>query len=146
MTDYGSAIFIDTSVQLLRFIGSKEIKTQIDGRLSGYGFSVTSLIVRQEFKRRFLTDVRYVRTALEKNGLDPTETLRYINAKLSSPHNRRKLSICLNILASTGFNGHNFSDMGEKCHLMLSSWEDFGLDLFDSSVGQVVKYSGLAGL
>lgn len=142
MTDYGSAIFIDTSVQLLRFIGSKDIKAQINRMLSGYGFSVTSLVVRQEFKRRFLTDVRYVRTALEKNGFDPTTTLRYINAKLSSPHNRRKLSICLNILASTGFNGHDIPDMGEKCHLILSRWEDFGIDLFDSSVGQVVKYSG----
>ncbi len=142
MTGYGAAIFIDTSVQLLRFIGSRDIKAQVNSRLSGYGFSVTSLVVRQEFKRRFLTDVRYVRTALEKNDFDPTETLRYINAKLSIPHNRRKLSICLNILASTGFNGHNFPDMGEKCHLMLSRWEEFGLDLFDASVGQVVMYSG----
>jgi hypothetical protein len=32
--------------------------------------------------------------------------------------------------------------MGEKCHLLLSRWEDYGLDLFDSTVGQVVKYSG----
>jgi hypothetical protein len=142
VTDYGSAIFIDTSVQLLRFIGNKDVKASIDSRLSGYGFSVTSLVVRQEFKRRFLTDVRYVRTALEKNEFDTSETLRYINAKLSSPHNRRKLSICLNVLASTGFNGHDLPDMGEKCHLMLSRWEDFGLDLFDASVGQVVRYSG----
>lgn len=142
MTDYGSAIFIDTSVQLLRFIGSKDVKTRINERLSGYSFSVTSLVVRQEFKRRFLTDVRYVRTALEKNILNSAETLRYINAKLSSPHNRRKLSICLNILATSGFNGREIPDSGEKCRLLLSRWEDFGLDLFDSSVGQVVKYSG----
>ena len=140
--DYRAAIFIDTSVQLLRFIGSSDVKAQINLRLSGHGFSVTSLVVRQEFKRRFLTDVRYVRIALEKNHFDPTETLRYVNAKLSRACNRRKLSICLDILASTGFNGHDFPDMGEKCHLILSRWEDFGLDLFDSSVGHVVKYSG----
>ena len=85
--DYGSAIFIDSSVQLLRFIGNSAVKAQIDRTLSGYGFTATSLVVRQEFKRRFLTDVRYVRDALLKNNRDCGETLRYINRKL--PANRR---------------------------------------------------------
>lgn len=142
MTDYVTAIFIDTSVQLLRFIGSKEIKAQINTTLSGFGFSVTSLVVRQEFKRRFLTEVRYVRDALEKNALDPSNTLRYINKKLSNQYNRRKLSICLDILASSSFRGHPLPDIGQKCHVLLSRWEEFGLDLFDASVGQVVRYSG----
>lgn len=134
--EYSSAIFIDTSVQILRFIGSRDIKAQVENQIRAHRFSVTSLVVRQEFKRRFLTDVRYVKNALEKNKLDPAETLRYVNRKLSSHVNRRKLSISLEILATAGFTS------GEEFHLLLSSWEDFGLDLFDDSVGQVVRYSG----
>lgn len=140
--DYGSAIFIDTSVQLLRFIGSSAVKGQINQTLSGYGLTVTSLVVRQEFKRRFLTDVRYVRDALVKNHLDCGETLRYINRKLSHPANRRKLSISLDVFATGTFNGHNVADAGEQFKLLLDTWLDFGLEEFDSTVGHVIKRSG----
>jgi len=140
--DYGSAIFIDSSVQLLRFIGNSAVKAQIDRTLSGYGFTVTSLVVRQEFKRRFLTDVRYVRDALLKNNRDCGETLRHINRKLGNPANRRKLSISLDVFATGSFKGHAIADAGEQFEMILNNWLDFGLDEFDSTVGHVVKFSG----
>ncbi len=46
--------------------------------------------------------------------------------------NRRKLSICLNVLATVRFNGHDLPDSDEKCRLLVSRWEDFGLTLFDA--------------
>lgn len=137
-----TAIFLDSTVQILRFIGSKDVKAKIRNRLSRYGISITSLVVRQEFKRRFLTDVRYVKTQLKANRFDVADTLRHINSKLSLPVNRRKLSISLDILASSAFEGTQIVDAGEKCYLLLSAWEANGLGLFDSSVGQVVQYSG----
>lgn len=140
--DYSVAIFIDTSVQLLRFIGSSAIKAQIKGTLDGYGFTVTSLVVRQEFKRRFLTDVRYVRDALLKNRHDCGETLRYINNKLSSSVNRRKLSICLDVFSTGSFNGHAMADPGGVFEMILNNWLEFGLDEFDGTIGHVVKRSG----
>jgi hypothetical protein len=141
MADSNSAIFIDTSVQLLRFMGRSDVKRQIDLQLKSHGFTVTSLIVRQEFKRRFLSDVKYVRDALVKCKLDCGETLRYINQKLGLPVNRRKLSICINIFSEGVFNGRLIPNDGECFKLLLDTWLDFGLAMFDDSVGQVVRYS-----
>ncbi|MFO0979694.1 MAG: hypothetical protein U0996_25065 [Planctomycetaceae bacterium] len=137
-----TAIFLDTTIQIARFIGSRDVKAKINRRLSQFGFTVTGLVVRQEFKRRFLTDVRYVRNALRKNKFDTAETLRHINSKLGLPFNRRKLSICLDVFATAAFNGKPLTDAGEMFDLILSGWEQFGLRRFDESVGQVVQYSG----
>lgn len=89
-----------------------------------------------------MTDVKYVRTALEKNDFDPAETGRYLNEKLNTSFNRRKLSLSLNILFDRGFNGRDLIDMGKQCHLLLKSWESFGLKQFDKSVGHVIRVSG----
>jgi hypothetical protein len=50
-----SDIFVDTSIQIARITHSPETKRRICARLEQHGEVVTSLVVKQEFKRRLLT-------------------------------------------------------------------------------------------
>jgi len=56
----GSAIFLDTSIQIARFFREKRMKNRIEERLSNYDMVVSSSIVLQEFKRRVLSEALYL--------------------------------------------------------------------------------------
>ena len=47
-------VFLDTSIQIARFVHDKEKKRQIEARIKTFSASTTSIIVKQEFKRRLL--------------------------------------------------------------------------------------------
>ncbi len=123
------AVFLDTTVQIARFVGTKQSKKEIRQKLIG-ALPLTGLVVRQEWKRRLLTDAKYVLGVLRQKNLSYAETLQHINRKLTS--NRflgRKLSICLDLLA-TGL-GSEASDAGERLENYLIMLLEDGLSLFD---------------
>ena len=53
----GTAIFLDTSIQIARIVHDKQTKERIKQRIAPYDLRVTSLVVRQEFRRRLLDEV-----------------------------------------------------------------------------------------
>src|SRR5438270_523591 len=53
-------IFLDTSILIARLVHSTEKKQSIERRLAKHSQKVTSLVVRQEFKRRLLREVEYL--------------------------------------------------------------------------------------
>jgi len=55
----GTALFLDTSIQIARFVHSRETKDKINERIKQYTLVVSSEVVLQEFKRRLLKEAQY---------------------------------------------------------------------------------------
>jgi hypothetical protein len=139
------AIFVDTSVQILRIIGSKGHKTRIRERLDKYGLIVTSLVVRQEFNRRFLTEMRYLIEQLDRRDSLP-DLLHHLNQGLG-PFHRRKAVICIAIV-TTFLERQVFSESTEeqrdRFRVYLEMLLEGGLDDFDEMVHHVIEESDCA--
>lgn len=136
-----TAIFLDTTIQIARFLGPPDVKHKIKQQLCCANLTVTSLVVRQEWKRRLLTDARYVLDILRRKRLDVGATLRQIKSKLQGPQNARKFSICLDIIAS-GFDGRNeITDAGERLENLCVMMLEDGLSLFDHDI-HIIRDSG----
>ena len=73
----GTALFIDTSIQIARIVHSPAIKRIIRKRLKKYDIITSSLVVRQEFKRRLLKEADYLLKQLHyRNSFN--EVMRHI--------------------------------------------------------------------
>ncbi|MFI5457610.1 MAG: hypothetical protein ACHRXM_19380 [Isosphaerales bacterium] len=144
MTTSGTAIFLDTSIQIARFIHSSEAKRKIEQRIRQYDFTVTSSVVRQEFKRRFLKEAKYVLDQL--NRRNSYEEVYHHVVRLpdhSFAKLRRKKNICLQMCAQV-FSGANDAELTERLKLYMRSLLTLGLDEFDGRVGHVIKGSSCA--
>ena len=139
MTRKGSAVFLDTTIQIARKIHSPPTKKRIAERIKSYDLTVTGQIVRQEFKRRFLKDARYL-LDLFKRYKSYKDVMHHVVDVLTSFH-QRKQKICLELLA-TFFPEELDEDLTDRSILLLKALLEFGLDEFDSSVGHVVRESG----
>jgi len=60
MKGNADSIFLDTSIVIARLVHSPATKKRISERLGRYQQSVTSLVVKQEFKRRLLKEAQYL--------------------------------------------------------------------------------------
>jgi predicted nucleic acid-binding protein len=89
----GTAIFLDTSIQIARFIHSPEAKRRIDERIREFDLKVTSSVVRQEFKRRLLRESKYVLEQLSRRN-SYAEVYHHI-VQLPDLWHKRKKNICL---------------------------------------------------
>jgi hypothetical protein len=142
MNDPLSAVFVDTSVQIARVIGSPELKEWIERRLGRYARVVSGLVVRQEFKRRLLKEAKYL---LEK--LDETKTVVRLRRHLIDHLPRqleRKRNICLTLLQTID-EQDNEGDHADRLRSFLHALLRDGMDEeFDSRVNEVVHDSGCA--
>lgn len=139
-----SAVFLDTSIQIARFIGEPEIKERIRARIREFKFSVTSLVVRGEFKRRLLRDADYLLRKIDRYG--SYRKAMYAVTRLSAHHSRKE-KICerlsLEILPRL-FGTETEEEQTARARVTLKSLIKTGLKEFDDGVGSVLKDSGCA--
>lgn len=134
----GSAVFLDTTIQIARVVHSPETKARIEAQLREYDFTVTSLGVRQEFKRRLLREADYLlRKFVEHHSFERVmRDMQYL-----PPQQVRKKNICLDLL-STIDETDGDADRADRAILILRELLLDGLADFDDQVGQVVRDSG----
>ncbi len=60
MKTNGDAIFLDTSIAIARTVHSPATKLRIKERLRRHEVVVSSLVAKQEFKRRLLKEAQYL--------------------------------------------------------------------------------------
>ncbi len=136
-----SKVFVDTSVQIARFVHSKEIKERINARTSQYDVVVTSEIVKQEFKRRLLKEAQYLLNQLNRLG-SLEKVQRHVTDYLP-PQQNRKRNICLDLLLTISERSDD-ADLTERAKSYLSMLLRFGLDDFEDSVQHIERTAGCA--
>lgn len=137
----GSAIFVDTSIQIARFFREKSMKDQIEERLSNYDIAVSSSIVLQEFKRRVLNEALYLLNKLNDKG-SYQKVKRHIEHGLPIQYkkSRRKQQICLQTLETIFELGEtNDAELTERAIRYLRDLLKFGLTLFRQSLGHIIE-------
>ena len=134
----GSAIFLDTSIQIARFFREKRMKNRIEERLSNYDMVVSSSIVLQEFKRRVLGEAYYLLNQLNDKG-SYQAVKRHISHVLPKEQ-KRKQQICLQMLETVfEISEANDAELTERAIRYLRDLLKFGLAAFRQSVGHLIK-------
>ena len=137
----GHAVFLDTSIQIARVIHNDEIKGQVKTRVSQYDLTVSSEVVKQEFKRRLLKEAQYLLNQLNRlNSFQKVQ--RHVIDNLP-PQQNRKRNICLQTL-QTIYEHSTDSDLTERAKSYLRSLLRFGLDDFEDNVKHVERTAGCA--
>ncbi len=137
----GNAVFLDTSIQIARIVHNEEIKVRIAWRISQYDLTVSSEVVKQEFKRRLLKEAQYLLNQL--NRLTSLQkVMRHVIDNLP-PQQNRKRNICLQTL-QTIFEGRDDSDLTERAKSSLRMLLRFGLNDFEDNVKHVERIAGCA--
>jgi hypothetical protein len=134
-------VFVDTSIQVARFVHSPETKQRIRNRLELYGSVSTGLVVRQEFKRRLLKEAKYLLELLERCG-SFSKVMRHLVDYLP-PQWHRKQKICLEALTTIDEQDSD-EDRTERLGLFLRGLLRDGLGDFDASVNRLRRGSGCA--
>jgi hypothetical protein len=133
----GTAVFLDTSIQIARFVHAEETKQRIRDRLSHYSITLTGEIVRQEFKRRLLREAKYLLELVDKhNSLEDV-----YHRILRLPRQQQpKQKICL-LVFSNVFKDQSQAERVERFKLYLHHLLTAGISDFEESVTHVVKES-----
>ncbi len=130
-------IFLDTSILIARTIHSPDKKKRIRERISAFDVVVTSLIVRQEYRRRFVKEADYLLRLLERKGGSMEDLLRHL-ATLP-PKLNRKRQICLETVITV------FGEGGDEPSSRLRSYLRMmlraGMDAFDAMTDRQVVES-----
>jgi len=137
----GSAVFLDTTIQIGRFVHSPEMKQRIRQHIQTYDVSLTSLVVRQEFRRRLLKEADYLLRQLKRLG-SYAKLRRHVDSVLT-PWQGRKRNICVDIL-NTFFENDGDADLTERIKYFLRDLITGGLAEFDELVDRVIPDSGCA--
>lgn len=141
----GSAIFLDTSVQIARMFHTPQKRRKIGERIKNYDISVTSLVVRQEFKRRVLREAQYLLNQLQKyDSFD--DVFSHVLNVLPAQSGRKRtiaLNICLAMLPEV-YPDSDDREKAERAKRLLRTLLRTGLTEFDGSVDHVVRDSGCA--
>jgi hypothetical protein len=136
-----SAVFLDTSIMIARFVHSPQIKYRIQQRLAEFKLIVTGTVVRQEFRRRLLKEAQYLLKLLDR--LHTIEAVQRHVHDVLPPRQDRKRRICLQTLF-TVFERDSSEERSERARLFLKSLLRGGLEEFDQLVDHVIGASGCA--
>ncbi len=132
-------VFLDTSIQIARFVHSKDKKHQIEERIKTFSASTTSVVVKQEFKRRLLKEAQYLLGLLhEKQSI--WNVLRHISEVLP-PQQQRKQRISLQII-NTFFDDAPDKENAERAMRYLRTLLICGLSDFEDTVDTIIEDSG----
>lgn len=137
----GSALFLDTSIQIARTVHGPETKKRIENRLAEYDLTVSSEVVKQEFKRRLLKEAQYLLNQLNKLG--SIEKVHRHVVDILPPQQNRKRNICLDTL-STIWEGRADEEITDRAKRYLRNLIKFGLEIFEDEVGSLVRDVGCA--
>lgn len=129
------ALFLDTSIQIARLVHSAQTKEEIHKRLSRHVKTITSLVVRQEFKRRLLKEAEYLLRLLHRYESFDEVHHHVIRLFGSWPGRVRKRNICLQTLAQ--IHATTDAERTERLQLFLRSLLVGGLQRFDQMVDTV---------
>lgn len=135
----GTAVFLDTTIQIARFVHSPSLKQLIEGKIRFFHVSVTSLVVKQEFKRRLLREAKYLLDLLERKQ-SFKRALRHVTDVLPSQQGRKR-NICLEMLLVV-FEDSDDADLTERAVMYLNDLLATGLDEFEALVDKVMTDSG----
>jgi hypothetical protein len=139
------AIFLDTSIQIARFFQGSDIKKVIENRISKFETPTTSLIVKQEFKRRVLREAIYLLSTFERFK-SYSKVRRWVEDNLPSQQ-ARKRTICLNLLSTIGeIDGVKETDeeISKRSIVYLRALIKYGLEDFEQSVKNYIQASNCA--
>ena len=134
-------IFIDTSIAIAAMIHSSDTKKRIAERIRLHSGSVTSLIVKQEFKRRLLKEAQYLLNQLNSKG-SFRKVLRHVSDILP-PQQERKRNICLDMML-TVFEQAEDAELTERAKKYLRALLRTGLREFEERFNSIVWASGCA--
>lgn len=134
-------LFLDTSIMIARVVHSPEMKKRIAERTSQHSTVLTSLVVKQEFKRRLLREANYLLKQLSAKG-SYRKVRRHVLDVLTRRH-YRKQKICLETL-ETVFENSDDRELTERLRRYLRTLLRFGLSDFAASVDYVLWDSGCA--
>ncbi len=134
----GTAIFLDTSIQIARFVHDKQIKERISQRIAPYDLRVTSLVVRQEFRRRLLEEAAWCLNQLNHPTKPKTfeELFRYVLDHMPLLQVRQKRireQILLTIQERTR------NDRTERAKRYLRTILRMGLTVFEDEIDHVIR-------
>jgi predicted nucleic acid-binding protein len=141
----GSAVFLDTSIFIARMFHTPQKRRKILRRIEDYDISITSLIVKNEFKRRVLKEAQYLLNLLNKHESLDVVMNHVLN--VLPPQSSRKQKIALNICLAMLPSIHSQSDdaeRAERAKRYLRTLLRCGLSDFDASVDHVIRESGCA--
>lgn len=130
-------LFLDTSIQIARWIHSQQAKMRIQERIDNHNRTVTGLVVRQEFKRRLLKEADYLLRLLHRYR--SFDEVNHHVIRLPEPW-MRKRNICLQTLAQV--HGGTDKEKTDRLRLYLRSLLVDGMRRFDQRVDTVRKDSG----
>ena len=136
----GKAIFLDTSIQIARKVHSPEIKKIIETQISNYHISTSSLVVKQEFKRRLIKEAHYLLKQI-KFRKSYSKVLRHVHNL--PQQQRRKMNICLDTLLTIDEND-NEKDRTDRAICFFQDLLRNGLQDFNQSVDHVFEDSNCA--
>lgn len=128
-------LFLETSIQIARHVHGPRTKQAINQRLARHSRHVTSLVVRQEFKRRLLKEAEYLLRLLHRYHSFDEVQQHVIQLFGSWPSRVRKRNICLQTLAQV--HGGSDAERAERLGLYLRSLLVQGLRRFDQMVDEV---------
>lgn len=135
-------VFLDTSIQIARLVHGPQTKAGIRQRLALHEKSFTSLVVRQEFKRRLLKEAQYLLGLLHRYGSFDEVNQHVIRLFGTWPGRIRKRNICLQTLAQV--HGGTDAERTDRLKLYLRSLLVTGLKQFDQKFGEGLKDSACA--
>jgi hypothetical protein len=137
-----ASVFLDTSIQIARLVHGPQTKAGIHQRLAQHQRVFTSLVVRQEFKRRLLKEAEYLLRLLHRYKSFDEVHQHVIRLFGPWPGKVRKRTICLQTLAQV--HGGSDGERTDRLQLYLRSLLVTGLKRFDRKFGEVLQDSACA--
>src|SRR5882724_2015793 len=133
-------VFLDTSIQIARILSGPEIKSRTRATISGYESSVTSSVVRQEFKRRLMPEAQYLLNKLIEKG-SYTAVMRHVMSVLATRD--RKRDICLESLQIV-FENETEQGLTDRAKSYMRSRLRIGMIEFENSVTRIIEDAACA--
>jgi hypothetical protein len=130
-------LFLDTSIQIARVVHSPRTKERLAARMAQHERTETSLVVRQEFKRRLLREAEYLLRLLERYGSFQEVSHHLLRLPGQA---LRKRNICAQMLLQV--HGGDDAEQTQRLKLYLRSLLVLGLRRFDQQVDVLRKESG----
>jgi hypothetical protein len=139
----GTAVFLDTSIQIARIVHADEVKGRIKDSIDGYDLRVISLVVKQEFKRRLLEQVVWCLNQLNHPSNPKTyeQLIRHVTDFTPAQRENEK-KIRQQILMTVM--GGPANDLTERANRLLRVMLRTALSVFDGENDHVVRASGCA--
>lgn len=140
----GTAIFLETTIQIARVVHSEGIKQRIKETISKYTLRVSSPVVKQEYKRRLLEEVQWCLNQLNdpRRPMTFEELFRHVTDFIPVQQDRKKkicTQICHTVLPAT-----QRGDLTERARRHFRTLLRTGMALFERDIGHIVNGSGCA--